>query len=90
MKRIELPHDHTLVLQQIQESGQEDFSGLAEGLQFGRERLAHIVQALHHKRLIVVERSTTYADALLRLSSKGKRFVAAMLPEAQLSASQAF
>ena len=55
MKKIELPEDYALVLQQVDESGAEDFSSLAESLRFDRARLLHILRALQHKGLIVTQ-----------------------------------
>lgn len=80
MKRIQLPQDHALVLQQINELGEEDFTGIAESLRIGRAKLAHIIQTLHHKRLILVRRSS-YAEVWVRLSTKGKGLMSRMWPE---------
>lgn len=38
MKTIELPEDYALVLQQVDENGEEDFTNLAESLKFDRRR----------------------------------------------------
>ena len=83
MKRIQLPQDHALVLQQINELGEEDFTGLAQSLRIGRAKLAQIIQALHHKRLILVRRSS-YAEVWVRLSAKGQDLMRRMWPEASL------
>ncbi len=83
MNRIELPYEQALVLQHINDSGEEDFTGLAYAMRVGRARLAHLIQTLHRKRLIVVRRSG-YAEAWVRLSSRGKRLMAAIWPEAAL------
>jgi len=80
MKRIQLPHDQALVLQQINELGEEDFTGLAQTLRIGRVKLAEIIQTLHHKRLILVRRSS-YAEVWVRLSTKGKDFMGKIWPE---------
>lgn len=80
MKRIQLPQDQALVLQQINEFGEEDFTGLAETLRIGRTKLAEIIQILHHKRLILVRRSS-YAEVWVRLSTKGKDLMGKMWPE---------
>jgi hypothetical protein len=82
MKRIRLPQEQALVLQQINELGEEDFSGLARGLHFGRAKLAEIIQSLHHKRLIIVRRAS-YADILVRLSAKGQQVIHMVWPETQ-------
>lgn len=80
MKRIQIPQDHALVLQQINELGEEDFTGLAQNLRIGRAKLAQIIQTLHHKRLILVRKSS-YAEVWVRLSTKGKSFMSHMWPE---------
>jgi predicted transcriptional regulator len=58
MHKIQLPEDYALVLQQVEESGSEDFSILAESLRIERSRLSHIVKALQHKGLIVMQART--------------------------------
>ena len=78
-----LPADYALVLQQVEESGEEDFTTLAESLRLDRPRLAHIVEALQHKGLLVLSRSS-YADTWIRLSSKGRHFLQYMWPESGL------
>jgi DNA-binding MarR family transcriptional regulator len=82
MRKPHLSEEYALVLQQIDESGEEDFTTLAEMLRFDRQRLAHIVQALHHKGLIVVHRSRQY-DPWLRVSAKGRQLMDALWPEIQ-------
>jgi hypothetical protein len=86
MHKVELPEEYALVLQQVEESGEEDFETLAESLRFDRKRLAHIVQALHHKGLIYLNR-TAYQDAWIRLSAKGRQLTAYLWPESGLPAS---
>lgn len=81
MKKIELPEDYAIVLQQVKEMGEEDFTSLAESLRISRPRLLHIVKNLQHKGLILVSRST-YSDAWIRLSTKGQRLMDFMWPEA--------
>lgn len=85
MKHIQLPYEQALVLQLINESGEEDFTGLAAALRFGRAKLASILQTLHHKRLILVRKSS-YAEAWVRLSAKGRQLIAQAWPEATLGA----
>ena len=80
MRSVELPEDYALVLQQIEEDGEDDFSELAESLSLDRGRLTHIIQALRNKGLIKVSRDLQQG-AWIRLSSKGKRFVAYVWPE---------
>jgi len=79
-KAIDLPEDYAIVMQQIKENGEEDFTNLAETLQFDRPRLVHIVQGLQHKGLISITRASS--EIWLRLSGKGQRLMAFMWPEA--------
>lgn len=79
MHRIELPADYALVLQQVEENGQEDFAELAESLYFDRARLSHIISSLKHKGLVRV--SYTAQDTWISLSTKGHRLVQSMWPE---------
>lgn len=80
MKAIELPEDYALVLQQVNETGEEDMDTLAEYLRLDRKRLAHIIQALHHKGLIYFTR-TAYQSSLIKLSTKGRQFITYIWPE---------
>jgi len=80
MKRVHIPQDQAIVLQQINELGEEDFTGLANSLRLGRAKLAEIIQILHHKRLILVRRSA-YAEVWVRLSTKGRDFMNSAWPE---------
>jgi hypothetical protein len=84
MKKIELPNDYALVLQQVHESGEEDFAGLADSLRFTPGRLAYILQDLAQKHLIV-SRNAGYG-IWVRLSARGKRFMHTMWPESALVA----
>lgn len=83
MKTIELPQEYALVLQQVSETGEEDLETLAENLRLDRKRLAHIIQALHHKGLIYFTR-TAYQSSLIRLSSKGRQFISYIWPESAM------
>jgi DNA-binding MarR family transcriptional regulator len=82
MKAIELPEDYALVLQQVDQNGEEDFTNLAESLKFDRQRLAHIIQALRSKGLIYIHSTTQ--DIWISLSSKGHRLVETVWPESGL------
>lgn len=86
MQHIELPRDYALVLQTVHENGEEDFANLAETLRFDRQRLAHIVEALRHKGLIYLSRSSRAGgDAWIRLSTKGRKIMTTVWPESGLS-----
>ncbi len=83
---IELPGDYALVLQTVQENGEEDFAHLAETLRFDRQRLAHIIDALRSKGLIYLNRTTSGVgrsgtDAWIRLSAKGRKYMTNIWPE---------
>jgi predicted transcriptional regulator len=75
MKKIELNEDSALVLQQIEEMGEDDFDNLNESLRFGRPYLTHILQSLQHKGLIIIK------DRWIFLSSKGKKTTEIICPK---------
>lgn len=81
MKKIELPQDYALVLQQVDEFGEEDFDTLAESLRIDRKRLTHIITALRQKGLILINK--TSQDVWVRLSSRGQRLMRYMWPESR-------
>ena len=84
MQQLTLPHDYALVLQTVHESGEEDFAGLAESLHVDRGRLTHIVENLRHKGLIYFTRPSRGTDDVwIRLSTKGRKFMAALWPESR-------
>jgi DNA-binding MarR family transcriptional regulator len=74
-----MPADYALVLQQVDENGEEDFTNLAESLSMDRKRLSHIIHALQHKGLVQV--SLAQRDIWIRLSSRGRRFMDNIWPE---------
>lgn len=80
MRKIELPEDYAIVLQQVNEMGEEDITMLSETLKYDRPKLLHIIQGLRQKGLIYFSQST-YREPLIRLSSKGRRLMSYMWPE---------
>jgi DNA-binding MarR family transcriptional regulator len=78
-----MPEDYALVLQQIQENGQDDLANLAESLRIRRSRLTHIIDALKHKGLIRMTRDYRN-DVWIELSGKGRRLVSYLWPETRL------
>ena len=80
MKRMTIPNEYAIVLQHINDSMEEDFEYLAESLRFNTEKLAHIIQELHHKGLII-SRPSSYG-LWIRLSAKGKKAIRNLWPEA--------
>jgi predicted transcriptional regulator len=75
MKKLELNEDSALVLQQIEETGKEDFDNLNESLRFGRPYLAHILRNLQHKGLIKIK------GQWITLSSKGRKTTELIWPK---------
>jgi hypothetical protein len=76
MNKLDLNEDGALVLQHIQEAGEEDLENLSESLRFGRVRLTHILTNLQHKRLINIR------GGWIRLSAKGRKNYRLICPEA--------
>lgn len=74
---LNLPTDYALVLQQIQEDGEDDIASLSYTLSISPHRIFHIVRALQHKGLVRV-----YDDAVVSLSRKGRRVLLYVWPEA--------
>ena len=79
MRRVRLHQDYALVLQHIDESGEEDFTNLVESIRLDHKRLIHVLQALRHKGLIKM--NMTAQDTWITLSSKGRRLMARIWPE---------
>ena len=84
-KVVDLPADYALVLQQVSEDGENEFSVLSETLNIKRSRLSHILHALRQKGLILIDK-TSMGDAWVRLSSKGSKLVKQIWPEASMAA----
>jgi DNA-binding MarR family transcriptional regulator len=74
-----VPVDYALVLQQINEVGEEDLTSLSETLRLSRGRLLHILEALKHKGLISVIGSS-YGAVMIRLSRKGQKYISQLWP----------
>jgi DNA-binding MarR family transcriptional regulator len=86
MSKSVLTGEYALVLQQIHESGEEDFAGLAQSLRFNRRRLTYIVHGLRQKGLVRVRQ--TRHDAWISLTVGGRQLLATMWPESMASAAQ--
>ena len=80
MRKIELPEDYAIVLQHVNETGEEDLTTLTETLRYDRPRLSHILQGLRQKGLIYFSQDT-YREPLIHLSGKGRRLMSYMWPE---------
>jgi len=83
MRVQQLPMDYAMVLHQINEEDGGGFDELADNLRIERGRLAHIVQALHHKGLIRLEGSLGGRELWLSLSAKGRRLMNYLWPESR-------
>lgn len=79
MKTINMPEEYALVMQQIDESGQEDFDNLAQTLHIARRRVVHIVSSLQHRGLVQLTHQTAYGP-LIELSRNGKRLMQYLWP----------
>jgi DNA-binding MarR family transcriptional regulator len=86
MHKMEMPADYALVLQQIQENGQDDIANLSESLHIRRSRLTHIIDALKHKGLVRLTRDY-HSDLWVELSGKGQRLVQYLWPESRFQPS---
>jgi len=75
MKKISLDDNSALVLQQIEEMGEDDLDNLNESLRFKRPHLMHIIQNLQHKGLIKTK------GPWISLSSKGKKTTEIIWPK---------
>jgi predicted transcriptional regulator len=73
--KLDLNEDSALVLQQIEEAGEEDIDNLNESLRFGRGRLTHILKNLQHKGLINIR------GEWITLSAKGRKVSRLIWPE---------
>ncbi len=83
MTKKQLPEDYAMVLLQIGEDGEDDFSDLADLMQVENQRLWHVVLALQHKGLVTIKK-TAYHPSWVSLSSKGKRMLRSIWPDAHL------
>ena len=77
---INLPAEYALVLQLIEEDGEEDLGSLSRMLSISKGRLAVIVDALRKKQLVVATQ-TAYGDTWLRLTAKGRKLALYIWPE---------
>lgn len=79
-KTINLPTDYALVLQQIQEDGEDDIMTLSHALSLNQHRVTHIVRSLQHKGFVQI-----YGDMRVVLSRKGKKIVSYLWPESKFA-----
>jgi len=85
MRKIHLPHEYALILQEVEEREGDYLNNLAESLRFDRDRLMHILRALQHKRLITLSRKTH--ETFVTLTRRGHRFVDSIWQQPSFAAS---
>lgn len=78
-KQITLSADEALVLQQIEESGEEDIVSLAANLHMSRERIIQLLDRLKCAGLVVIR--STYGDWWVHMSTRGKQLTGYLWPE---------
>lgn len=77
---LNLTTNEVLVLQQINEDGEEDMQTLSQELGISHNYLSTIVSSLKHKGLIMID--MTYQQLWVRPTAKGRHFVTTLWPEA--------
>lgn len=78
---INLTTNEALVLQQVYENGGDDAATLAAQMGIPRRTAMHVLADLRRKGLMVIDQA--YDDAWVRLTTRGKRLVQRIWPEAQ-------
>ena len=89
MKTIQLQEatlttNEALVLQQVYEDGGDGANSLAAQMGMPRRTAMHVLADLRHKGLMAIDQA--YGDAWVRLTTRGKRLVQRIWPEAQVIA----
>lgn len=85
--RVTLSNEDAVILQQINESGEEDIISLEQALGMHRGRLMARLEHLRRKGLITIQR--TAGDWWVQVSSKGKQVAQYIWPEASTGSSLA-
>ena len=83
-KEINLTTNEALVLQQVYEDGGDDAATLAAQMGMPRRTVMHVLADLRRKGLTATDQA--YGDAWVRLTTRGKRLVQRIWPEAQAMA----
>lgn len=83
-KQINLTTDEAIVLQQVHEDGEDDTQSLAQYTGMSRRYVVNLVANLRQKGLIAID--NTYGDIWVRATTKGKRLVQSLWPEAKMGA----
>ena len=89
MKTIQLQEailitNEALVLQQVYEDGGDEAAMLAAQMGMPRRTAMHVLADLRRKGLMAIDQA--YGDAWVRLTTRGKRLVQRIWPEAQAMA----
>ena len=81
-KEVNLTTNEALILQQIYEDGGDDIVVLAGQVGLSRRTVMNILADLRRKGLMAIDQ--IYGDAWVRLTTRGKRLVQKIWPEAQM------
>ena len=81
-KEVNLTTNEALILQQIYEDGGDDVVVLAGQVGLSRRTVMNILADLRRKGLMAIDQ--IYGDAWVRLTTRGKRLVQKIWPEAQM------
>lgn len=81
-KEVNLTTNEALILQQICEDGGDDVVVLAGQVGLSRRTVMNILADLRRKGLMAIDQ--IYGDAWVRLTTRGKRLVQKIWPEAQM------
>ena len=79
-----LTTNEALVLQQVYEDGGDDAATLAAQMGIPRRTAMHVLADLRRKGLMAIDQ--VYGDAWVQLTTRGKRLVQRIWPEAQAMA----
>ena len=81
-KEMSLSTSEAIVLQQLQEDGEDDMSLLSSQLGFSKGRIVALINGLKQKGLLVINHD--YKGTWIRLSTKGNHLISYMWPEMQM------
>ena len=80
-QEVTLTTNEALVLQQVYEDGGDEAAMLAAQMGIPRQTAMHVLADLRRKGLMAIDQA--YGYALVRLTTRGKRLVQRIWPEAQ-------
>lgn len=81
VKEVNLTTNEALVLQQVYEDGSDGADSLAAQMGMPRRTVMNVLTDLRRKGLMAIDQ--VYGDAWVRLTTRGKRLVQRIWPEAQ-------